>query len=58
VGALQQNLMRYPGWNADRVPRTKLLADTALDRPIAFFVGLTVSPFSSVPPTSNVAVPD
>ena len=36
VGALQQNLMRYPAWNADHVPRIKLLADTALDVPCVF----------------------
>ncbi len=38
MGALQQNLMRYSGRNTDHVPGSKLSADPALDRPVAFFV--------------------
>ena len=39
MGALQQDLMGYMWRNADYVPGSKLPADTALDRAIAFLVG-------------------
>lgn len=39
MGALQQDLMGYVWRNADYVPGSKLPADTALDRAIAFFMG-------------------
>ena len=38
MGALQQNLMRDAGRNADHVPGSQPSANTTLDRPVAFFV--------------------
>jgi hypothetical protein len=39
MGALQQDLMGYMWRNADHIARSKLPADTALDRAIAFLMG-------------------